>query len=102
MRRAARVDQNQGNIVDALRKTGGSVLSLAAHGRGCPDVLFGYGGRTFLCEIKDGAKPPSARKLTPDQVAFRKDWKGDWTLLESIKDVQHFIAQIDYDLKEWK
>lgn len=102
MRRAARVDQNQGNIVDALRKTGGSVLSLAAHGRGCPDVLFGYGGRTFLCEIKDGSKPPSARKLTDDQVKFRDEWKGDYTLLENTQDVEYFVAQIKYDMKEWK
>lgn len=40
--------------------------------------------------------------LTPDQIAFRKDWKGDYTLLESLSDVDHFIAQIDYDLQEWR
>lgn len=102
MRRAAKVDKNQAAIVDALRKLGASVASTAAIGKGFPDLVVGIHGRTFLCEIKDGAKPPSARKLTDDQVKFKADWKGDWTLLESIEDVQHFIAQIDYDAKEWR
>lgn len=102
MRRAAKVDANHGKIVAALRKAGASVFSGAALGQGFPDLIVGYGGRTFLCEVKDGSKPPSARKLTDDQVKFKADWKGDWTLLESIEGVQHFIAQIDYDLKEWR
>ena len=91
MRRAAKVDDNHKKLVNALRKTGGSVLSLAAHGQGCPDVLFGFGGRTFLLEFKDGEKPPSARKLTPAQVKFRQEWKGDYTLIETLADVEHFF-----------
>lgn len=73
MRRAA-VDANQSVIVDALRKAGCSVTPTHQAGKGFPDLACGYRGKTFLLEVKDGDKPPSARKLTPDQV----DWHGAW------------------------
>lgn len=66
-RRAARVDQNHAEIVTALRKAGRLVQSLAGCGCGVPDLLVHRGGRLWLLEVKDGNKPPSARKLTPDQ-----------------------------------
>ena len=102
MRRAAKVDANQSLIVAALRKAGCSVWSSAALGKGFPDLVVGYQGRTFLVEVKDGSKPPSARQLTPDQQEFVKNWKGDWTLIESVEEVGHFIAQADYDAQEWR
>ena len=64
MRRAAKVDANQTEIVKALRQVGASVQSLAATGKGCPDLLVGIRGLNFLIEVKDGAKPRSDRKLT--------------------------------------
>ena len=76
MRRAAKVDANQPVIVAALRQAGASVQSLAAIGAGCPDLLVGYAGRTALVEVKDGAKPPSDRKLTPDQKQWHQNWQG--------------------------
>jgi hypothetical protein len=63
MRRAAKVDANQTEIVQALRQIGAVVQSLAAVGNGCPDLLVGYRNRLFLLELKDGNKPPSAQKL---------------------------------------
>jgi Holliday junction resolvase len=76
MRRAAKIDDNQTAIVEALRAAGCSVVSLAAVGKGCPDIACGRQGRTFLLEIKDGGKPPSARKLTAEQRYFHSIWKG--------------------------
>lgn len=76
MRRAAKVDANQPAIVAALREAGATVQSLAAIGDGCPDLLVGYQGVTLLMEIKDGTKPPSARRLTPDQLAWHGAWRG--------------------------
>lgn len=75
--RAAKVDANHGEIVTALRKVGASVQSLAAVGSGCPDLLVGFRGCNFLIEVKDGAKPPSARKLTDDQTIWHGAWRGD-------------------------
>lgn len=79
MRRAAKVDSNHGEVVAALRAAGCGVLSLAAVGRGCPDLLVHspkWPFTTVLIEVKDGSKPPSARKLTPDQEAFHAKWEG--------------------------
>ncbi len=76
MRRAARVDENQGEIVQALRKCGATVQSLAATGQGVPDLLVGHRGRTVLLEVKDGLRPPSERQLTPDQIEWHVNWRG--------------------------
>ena len=73
--RAAKIDANQEQIVMALRVVGATVQSLAGVGKGVPDLLVGYQGETYLIEVKDGDKVPSARKLTPDQ----EDWHGKWT-----------------------
>lgn len=82
MRRAARTDANHSEIVDAFRKLGCSVLSLAPIGRGVPDLLVHRAGRYALVEVKDGSKVPSARKLTPDQERFHAEWRGPiWTCL---------------------
>ena len=72
MRRAAKVDTNHREIVAALERCGCSVQSLAAVGAGVPDLLVGVAARagrlTLLMEVKDGARPPSERRLTPDQA----------------------------------
>lgn len=79
MRRAAKVDANHGDIVRALREAGCWVLDLSAVGKGCPDLLVHgpvYPWDFKMVEIKDGSKPPSARRLTPDQVEFHAGVRG--------------------------
>lgn len=75
--RAAKVDANQKEIVEALRNIGCTVQSLASVGKGVPDLLVANTtGDLFLMEIKDGKKPPSERKLTTDQVKWHSAWKS--------------------------
>jgi hypothetical protein len=74
--RAAKVDENHQEVVLALRTAGATVHSLAAVGKGVPDLLVGYRGQTFLMEIKDGRKSPSERKLTEPQIQWHAVWKG--------------------------
>lgn len=76
MRRAAQVDANHRDIVDALRDVGCSVESLAGVGDGVPDLLVGFCKQTFLLEVKDGTKKPSAQKLRESQVDWHAEWKG--------------------------
>jgi hypothetical protein len=75
MRYANRIDANQNKIVDALRKAG-AVVRIISQGDGIPDLLVGYKGYTILMEVKDGAKVPSARKLTEAEQKFFNDWQG--------------------------
>jgi hypothetical protein len=75
-RYAAAVDANQAAVVAALRRVGATVQPLHAVGDGVPDLLVGFRGQTFLIEVKDGMKPPSKRKLTPDQVDWHSAWRG--------------------------
>ena len=75
MRRAARVDENQGLIVKALRACGATVR-IISQGDGIPDLLVGYRGHTILMEVKDGNKPSSARQLTTAEQIFFDQWTG--------------------------
>ena len=93
MRRAARIDQNHGEIVDALRAIGCSVLSLAALGKGVPDLLVARNGRMWLIEIKDGGKPPSKRKLTDDQVEFWASWRGQIAKAETVEQAIEIVTR---------
>ena len=83
-----KTDANQAEIVEALRGLGYcTVHSLHAVGGGVPDLLVGIGGRNYLVEVKDGSKPPSARKLTPDQVDWHRDWLGSVHVFDNVRDV---------------
>lgn len=85
MRRAARTDANQGEIVQALRAIPGvRVQSLASVGAGCPDLLVGYKGRNFLMEVKDGAKAHSQRLLTRAEIEWHCSWTGQVAVVETI------------------
>ena len=89
--RAKRIDANQNEIVKALRDNGASVLILSMVGKGCPDILMGYGGRNYLIEIKNGTLPLSAQKLTPLESQFVKDWKGQTCVIRSVEDALSFL-----------
>ena len=86
MRHRAKTDANHSQVVDALRRIGCSVRSTAALGRGFPDLAVGYRGMNFLLEVKDGSKPPSARKLTEDEQKFLLEWRGHYAVVESAND----------------
>jgi Holliday junction resolvase len=74
--RAAKIDANHEQVVSALRAAGASVQSLAGVGKGVPDLLVGFQGKTLLMEIKDGRKTPSERRLSEDQARWHGAWNG--------------------------
>ena len=76
MRTAAKVDGNHGEVVKALRAHGIAVKSTAAMGSGFPDLICAVRGVTVLLEVKDGAKPPSERRLTAAEAEFIGHWPG--------------------------
>ena len=74
--RAAKRDDNHAEIRDNLRAIGAMVHDTGGLGGGFPDLVVGYRGVIHLLEVKDGRKPPSKRRLTPDEQKFFNDWAG--------------------------
>lgn len=75
--RAARTDDNHSEVLNALRDAGALVEDTHA----IPafwDAIIGHPGtrRIGCVEIKDGKKPPSARRMTPDQIKLWDKWQG--------------------------
>lgn len=98
--RAAKVDDNQKQIVKTLRDMGCSVQHLHAVGAGCPDLLVGYKGFNILLEVKDGKKSPSQQKLTPDQVLWHRDWRGTVEVVNSSEQAIIAVLTIARDLSD--
>lgn len=86
MRWASRIDENQPEIVQALRKAGAEVTPLYRVGGGVSDLLVSWRQRWFLLEVKNPLKPRSDQELTPDQ----KRWIG----------AQHAPVHVVYSAEE--
>lgn len=70
------VDENQFEIVQALRATGAEIEVTANVGGGFPDLLVSRSGVTVVIELKIEGTTPSKRELQPDQQDFMRRWKG--------------------------
>lgn len=92
--RAKKIDTNQPALVEQMRKLGMSVFVTSMVGNGFVDVVAGYRGINHLFEIKDPSKPPSKRKLTPDEEIFHNTWKGKVHKVETIDDVLSIVNQL--------
>jgi hypothetical protein len=91
VKRAAKVDANQPRIVELLERHGCTVQSIATVGNGVPDLLIGFRGQTMVAEVKDGTKPKSAQKLTPDEQDWKRKWKGQYAILRNEDDVLDLV-----------
>ena len=88
MRRAAKADDNQQQIVKALRKIPGvSVAVTSQLGKGYPDLNIGYKGKNYLVELKDGNKAKSQQKLTEDEIEWHKNWTGSVIVCNSLEQI---------------
>jgi Holliday junction resolvase len=90
--RGYKVDENQAEIVAALRSCGCSVAITAAAGGGFPDIVCGREGVTYLIEIKDSGKSKSRRKLTGPQVDFHANWRGQISIAETVDDALRIVG----------
>jgi hypothetical protein len=92
--RAAKADDNQPEIVAAFRKLGCEVAHTHMVGKGFPDIVVKSGGAfssVHLVEIKDGAKPKSARKLTEAEAEFHETWPVE--IVETTDDVVRLVLK---------
>ncbi len=86
MRLAAKVDNNQAEIVRALRDIGCTVLSLAAIGHGIPDLLVARQGRMFLIECKS-----PGGKLEATQHIWRQTWAAPVYVVYGVPDALNVV-----------
>ena len=70
MRYAARIDENQPEIVKALRAAGAAVTPLHRVGQGVSDLLVSFRQKWIVMEVKNPFKPKADQELTPDQVKW--------------------------------
>ena len=90
-RRAARVDENQSEIVAMLRSAGFSVEL------GHDDILVGYAGKTYWVEIKDPKKTLNkdgswkAGALKDSQLKLQREWKGAYLVATSFEQIVDYI-----------
>ena len=94
MRRKAKVDSNQADVVAAFRKCGFSVLHLHMVGKGCPDLAIARNGVNTFVEVKYGEAAPSKRRLTPDEHRFFNTWPGPVVIVESVDDVLRLAEEL--------
>lgn len=92
MRRASRRDDNHLSIVQALRKCGIFVWDTAGLGSGFPDAMTYFRGRIELLEIKNPAKPPSGRRLTPAEEKFKHLFPGTVHVVLTVDDALKAIG----------
>ncbi|SEN71732.1 hypothetical protein SAMN05216404_106176 [Nitrosospira multiformis] len=93
-RRAARVDANQPEIVDAFRKMGCSVAIVSQLKKLC-DLFVSKNKKTAAIEIKDGSLPKSKRQLTEGEMDFMHSWKGLYFIVESLDDVARVVKELE-------
>ena len=91
-RYAAKIDNNQREIVEALRKRGFSVAL------GHDDILVGHRGRTYWFEIKDPKKLFCADGVTwrkgvvsEAQSRLRSTWRGHYAIVWELDQILEII-----------
>jgi hypothetical protein len=89
VRRAAKVDSNHREILEALREVGALVVSTAAVGMGFPDLCVGYRDKNYLLEVK-GPKG----ELNPLQRALHGMWTGQMCVVRSVDDALRAIGAV--------
>lgn len=75
MRRACRTDNNQHELVEALKKIGAKCYFIKEP----VDLVVGFRGRSLLLEVKRPGKP-----LTQAQVDFIATWPGEIHIAHTI------------------
>lgn len=98
MRHVAKADANQPGIVKALRAAGASVQVLSAVGKGCPDLLVGFANKTWLLEVKlphahKRSDAEETRELTPRQVEWHAQWRGQVAIVHDAKEALDIITE---------
>ena len=88
-RQHGRIDTNQPQIVDALRKAGATVAITSDLGHGFSDLVVGYHGTNYLIECKH-----EENELTDDEATFFYNWEGAIAIARTPEEALHVIGAI--------
>jgi Holliday junction resolvase len=91
MARYGRIDQNQKEIVDGLRKAGASVALLSNAGGGIPDLLVGYDNKNFLIEVKSTVTNYGRNGLNKMQEEWHAKWKGHVSVVNTLEEAMKIV-----------
>lgn len=69
-------DANEPEIVAALNSVGAECVSCSGDPTLGFDLLILWRGRLFIAEVKDGSLPPSARRLTENELKRQAQCAG--------------------------
>lgn len=83
MRRAARTDNNQHELVEALKKIGARCYYIKEP----VDLVVGFRGRTILLEVKGDGK-----RLTKAQEEFIETWPGEIHIAHDIDEAINAVV----------
>lgn len=88
MRRAARTDDNQRELVEALKKIGAKCYFI-----GKPvDLLVGFRGKNLLLEVKRPDKRGWDSAITKEQKDFIETWPGEVSVCYSIEEAINAVV----------
>jgi hypothetical protein len=74
-----RVDANQSEIANALRRAGATVHDTHEVGRGFPDLVVGFRGINYLIEVK-----VPGEKLNPVESDWHVFWRGRSSVVSTV------------------
>lgn len=94
MRRASKVDANQGEVVDYLRKRGAVVDIVSMVPNLGYDLVVGFMGATAIVEVKDGEKEPARRALTESEQAAARRWGSRYYVVENLNDCSAMLGEM--------
>lgn len=87
MNKTHRADNNQAEIVDALRQSGHHVVILSQVGGGCPDLLVSRGGMWWMIEVKtDNSSTTTSGILSGEQCIFINEALGPVLVCRSVSE----------------
>lgn len=94
MRRASKVDANQGEVVDYLRKRGAVVDIVSMVPNLGYDLIVYFMGVGAVVEVKDGSKPPSARELTDSEKEAARRWGDRYYVVHNLNDCSAMLGEM--------
>lgn len=86
-RYAAKRDENEKDIIDALQRMGAEVYRLSASG--LPDLLVGWRGINYLVEVKQ-----NKGKHTAEQIRFQQTWTGQQCTIRTVDEAIELLQTI--------